>query len=42
MVFWGADCLIVAICSIGLTGWDLWVFANLLINEQHSEMSSRE
>ena len=36
MLFWGVDALIVTIFSLGLSSWDLWNFANLTREEQHS------
>lgn len=42
MLLWGVDCLLVAIISLALTAWDVWVFANLTKDEQYSEMSSRQ
>ena len=42
MILWGLDCLFVTICSFALTAWDLWIFTNLLKEEQNSEMSSKE
>lgn len=41
MVLWGIDALIVVICSILVSSWDLWNFVNLSKEEQQSEMSSR-
>lgn len=42
MLLWGIDSLLVTAISLGLTAWDVWVFANLTKDEQQSEMSSRE
>ena len=36
MLLWGLDCLLVTLCSFGLIAWDLWIFTNLLKEEQNS------